>query len=253
MRALKHLRLALLLTAVFTYVGAVRPITAHAAAPVAAMAAAVTTESCDDVCGPTVDCDTACNGTYYEEPWDTTCGAHYGGVLDGYCAGTCGDAYCNSANGEDPDTCYDDCGYCGDGHCSGPEDIGSCPADCHVCGDGICSGGETCSSCPEDCNPTDDPCEAVGEEGTADGCGSFEIRNGAGYCCKVYSYLSQYEVQYYMDGGPNGACASVCGTHQQCIEFVGVGYYDPEDPDNPHDTSTIGWGCVGLGELWCNE
>jgi len=51
---------------------------------------------------------------------------------------TCGDGCCSLLQGESASSCYQDCGFCGDGQCTSPETLGSCPADCHSCGDGIC-------------------------------------------------------------------------------------------------------------------
>ena len=65
--------------------------------------------SCDEVCNPTVPCDTPCNGTYAEEPWDTICGNHYNGAAGGWCDGGCGDGVCNDAAGEDNLNCDQDC------------------------------------------------------------------------------------------------------------------------------------------------
>jgi hypothetical protein len=65
--------------------------------------------SCDEVCNPSVPCDTECNGTTAEEPWETTCGAHDGGAANGWCEGSCGDGVCDVGSGEDHDSCFVDC------------------------------------------------------------------------------------------------------------------------------------------------
>ena len=69
----------------------------------------------------------------------------------------CGDGYCSGA--ENVDNCEFDC-YCGDALCSVGETIENCPTDCAYCGDGICTEelGEA-TDCPEDCT-VDDPCPA---------------------------------------------------------------------------------------------
>jgi hypothetical protein len=75
-----------------------------------------------------------------DPPWETICG-------DGLCSGR-----------ENITNCPEDCTpvvpvVCGDGLCSGTENWGNCPADCplpSVCGDGTCDPGE---NCPVDCVP----------------------------------------------------------------------------------------------------
>jgi hypothetical protein len=69
---------------------------------------------------------------------------------------TCGDGNCD--DGEDPQSCPDDCGGdqfgCGDGVCE-PWEQWTCPDDCEggggECGDGECVGDENAENCPEDC------------------------------------------------------------------------------------------------------
>lgn len=60
----------------------------------------------------------------------------------------CGDGDCTQ--GETPDNCIADCGYCGDNVCSADEQ-GNCSTDCGFCGDGVCSADES-GTCPQDCN-----------------------------------------------------------------------------------------------------
>lgn len=74
-----------------------------------------------------------------EPPWDTICG-------DGLCSGR-----------EDLFNCPEDCSpppdICGNGICGFNETYFNCPADCPypvTCGDNLCSPGE---SCPIDCAP----------------------------------------------------------------------------------------------------
>lgn len=65
--------------------------------------------------------------------------------------GSCGDGQC-TVEFEDADGCYDDCGSCGDAVCSGPEDADNCYDDCGFCGDAICTTSrEDESSCYTDC------------------------------------------------------------------------------------------------------
>ncbi|MFH2063015.1 MAG: hypothetical protein ABIJ46_02560 [bacterium] len=95
---------------------------------------------------------------------------------DGECVAVpwCGDGECG--DGEDAETCPDDCGAdCGDGFCTHDEDCGSCEADCGCdgeheacvegecvvvpwCGDDECGDGETCADCVEDCGECPPAC-----------------------------------------------------------------------------------------------
>ena len=120
---------------------------------------------CDDpdVCGPLESCEKSC----YVDLFENTCGG-YGGVpvdqVRGNCLGTCSDGYCNDFNGENDETCYDDCGSCGDSVCSSAEEYGPtfCCNDCNpsvcstygggcqeedheACGEGLgCNAAQTC-------------------------------------------------------------------------------------------------------------
>jgi hypothetical protein len=102
MRKLTLLRYALLLVAAFAYANG-RPTLAAAPAGL---------QSCDE-CDENSPCDTECTGVYYEEPWQTTCGAHrnWGGT----CAGECTDGFCDPW--ENTTNCCADCnpGNCGGG------------------------------------------------------------------------------------------------------------------------------------------
>jgi hypothetical protein len=62
------------------------------------------------------------------------------------CPPSCGDGICDQT--EDGGTCPADCGTCGDARCDRAhgEDEQSCPQDCLVC-DGSCSDWYTCYSC----------------------------------------------------------------------------------------------------------
>jgi len=69
-------------------------------------------------------------------------------------AEVCGNGSCNVGAGENPSTCWQDCGYCTDGYCNPQfEDQYSCSPDCPaVCGDGDCnSSWENFGNCPQDC------------------------------------------------------------------------------------------------------
>jgi sulfatase modifying factor 1 len=64
----------------------------------------------------------------------------------------CGNGTCDEPQ-ENALTCPADCNtVCGDGLCTGSEDVQTCPADCPaVCGDGLCTGDENSSNCASDC------------------------------------------------------------------------------------------------------
>ena len=218
MKTLRQCRTVLFVLTAFWYMDAPVPLLA---APMA---------SCDVVCGPTVDCDTACNGTYYEEPWDTTCGAHYNGVFDGYCAGTCGDTYCNGAHGEDLESCIEDCGYCGDSICDtdGGETATNCYSDCGSCSDGTCSPVEVCSAgyeCEADCGS----CETQGQQCTPlTPCGSGDICNPQHYCVSPGERTC--------GGDPHGCCTNeiwMATPGEHCLPFYGCGICVPSGPIAP--------------------
>lgn len=130
-------------------------------------------DACSSICGPTADCGEFCEDY-------GSCGNFDGGASGGWCAGDCGDGYCNSAISEDYVGCPEDCGYCGDGICDSVNEGSSCHSDCdpmpynipgpecdptnpvetcpanHVClSDGFCaSSWEACASagtCLGDC------------------------------------------------------------------------------------------------------
>jgi len=125
----------------------------------------------------------------------SVCGDGYCGLFqeDPYycpqdCPGTCGDWACNPYNGENPNTCPEDC-YCGDWVCSEGEDVNNCEMDCPgTCGDTVCNdfwedadlcsqdcpgycgdwtcnpyNGENPDNCPDDCYCGDGVC-SVGED-----------------------------------------------------------------------------------------
>ena len=148
------------------------------------------------------------------------------------CLPSCGDAFCDAGWGETYCRCPADCAErCGDGCCTGTEDVANCDGawaggDCAgSCGDGLCTAGEDCSWCYSDC-----PCPPgwwCNEEGFAS-CFCFgdgnECRppNCPETCCA--------------DGSCEGAedtcnCAQDCGP---CCEDL---------PCN--ETCTI---CAGLGQ-----
>jgi hypothetical protein len=111
------------------------------------------TDDCDQICGPTAECDQTC----YNELFVTTCGEYDGGWTNDWCDGN---------------TCEDICGpYTGgnfvcwwDGELSTCEDFG----DAAECGDEICAwvdGGETCLNCEDDCGCPPDPTPTCGQNG----------------------------------------------------------------------------------------
>ena len=104
MKSLRFLRYALLLFAAAAY----------ANGPGSVAAAPSSLPSCDE-CDENTPCDTECNGTYAEEPTETTCGVHRN--FGGTCAGECGDNFCDSW--ENPSNCCTDCnpGNCGPPQC----------------------------------------------------------------------------------------------------------------------------------------
>ena len=110
-----------------------------------------------------------------------------------YAPAVCGDGECSL--GETYDSCIDDCGYCGDGVCSGDEQQ-YCYDDCPVCGDGFCSGDEP-NTCPPDCTPN-----------TCMTCGDYISNQQMGTLCdgsgSIFLLFSQC-----MCGG---ACANACST-----------------------------------------
>jgi len=185
-------------------------------------------ELCEEECGPAVSCDQGCWSYENQSPlFHTICGEYAGGGSEGMCLGECGDYYCNEYNDEDGDTCYEDCGECGNNVCEGPEDLGNCPLDCHSCGDGYCTGPyETCSNCGSDCNPTSATCGGA-EPGTPDECEEGEVQNGAGYCCEVELLVEG------LDG-----CLT-CESDQQCILVFHSGGYYTGDPPVFHPASIL--------------
>jgi len=200
---------------------------------VAPAATAATYDDCDEECGPAEACETQC-WSYVDQgpPFLTTCGDYSGEPWNGAgnCIGTCGDYYCNEYNDEDPDTCYQDCGECGDDICTeSAEDLETCAEDCATCGDDICnrSGGEDCQTCPGDCNPTQAQCQG----GTGDDCGGGEFKNSAGSCC-----LPSYE-------GSLSIC-SYCGSNEQCVE-VWVNGAPLETPNKVYICLDAREGCGG--------
>jgi hypothetical protein len=90
----RYLRYAVLLFAAIAY----------ANGPSSIEAASNRLPSCDE-CDENTPCETECNGTYAEEPWETTCGAHRN--WGGECAGQCQDDFCDPW--ENPTNCCQDC------------------------------------------------------------------------------------------------------------------------------------------------
>ena len=204
-----------------------------------ATSGAVAIQACESVCGSSALCETEC--WYAPDPESemipTTCGEYDGGASNGWCDGDtcvalcdsnafcqwgcyyegqpsscgeyglctliCGDALCSPAIGENPGTCPDDCGECGDGQCSAfwgendPADGRYCHADCAPL-----TGWTACA----ECDPTDQDCA------------SNEVCNAAQCCHPVSAICAQF-----------GYCTSnsQCCGNEVCIrpeESWGIGY-----------------------------
>ena len=133
----------------------------------------------DDEGGPhhcPADCGTACgNGTCDRGESPVTCAEDCKHQV-------CGNAVCEPADGG-PEACPQDCGsFCGNCECEPEqgETFLECPIDCGFCGDGLCSGcpklnerPETCTAdcCTvaeggEVCNGEDDDCDGETDEDT---------------------------------------------------------------------------------------
>jgi hypothetical protein len=68
----------------------------------------------------------------------------------GSCSVPCGDDYCDAGAGETCDNCEADCGacdYCGNGHCDNGENCATCNTDCGCDGDEQCSSGSCIKLC----------------------------------------------------------------------------------------------------------
>lgn len=137
---------------------------------------------CDDpqVCGPTEECNKPC----WVDLFENTCGGYGGTPVDpvrGNCLGTCEDGYCNDFNGEDDETCYADCGECGDLVCSTDEEHGPLFC-CQDCDSGACPTygaaceGESCGGENLQCNNSFVCCSAIwmGTSTPCGGCMWFE-------------------------------------------------------------------------------
>ena len=185
-------------------------------------------QDCASVCGSSELCETGCFDSQ-SPPMETTCGEYDGGASNGWCDGdTCvslcdSNAYCNWECywGGNPSSCgeYGECTLiCGDGVCSLgiDENPDSCDDDCGSCGDGQCSAywGENDVTdsryCAVDCGPTVpyDPCE-VCDPTDQEGCSSNEVCNAA-QCCKGISTIC----------ASSGVCTnnSQCCSNEVCIK-----------------------------------
>lgn len=90
----------------------------------------------------------AVEATYLARAVSAFCAVAHDPIL---CA--CGDSHCDADHGEDTRTCPADCGAaCGDGVCNGPESGDSCYSDCGECGNQVCEPYEVAHlSCCGDC------------------------------------------------------------------------------------------------------
>lgn len=164
---------------------------------------------CDnwEVCNASVACDTPC----LSDLWETTCGEYQGGVEDFYCAGECGDGFCNTTT-ESYSNCSDDCGTsppgptCGSYGCEFGENWMSCPSDCTgptgggTCPNGLCD--EDPSQCPEDCDAPSISCKTwpcPNDYGCIDG-----------QCVYVHANF------------PACGIGQECGPTARCVPFNGV-------------------------------
>jgi hypothetical protein len=172
MRLKRLLLFVLFLTAVAGYVSR------EEAVVLALRAGAVlsmTTDDCDQICGPTAECDLTC----YNELLVTTCGEYDGGHENDWCDGDTCEDQCSpwvAGNwacwmGGELVTCQDfgDYAECDDGYCAwvdGGETCSNCETDCgpcppsRTCGQNGCEAGETWRTCPQDC---DEPIEDCGD------------------------------------------------------------------------------------------
>jgi hypothetical protein len=156
------------------------------AAFVSARSVSATPDDCDEVCGPSADCEEPC--LYIPPPpfegVEITCGEYEGGAPD-WCedGNPCGDGVCDNVDDtEDSGNCPEDCGpvlspgpTCGLYGCEQGESCWNCASDCGTCpeppeeDDGECSEGEDhsdadCLYLDESCDDDGD-CHLVGEFG----------------------------------------------------------------------------------------
>jgi hypothetical protein len=149
----------------------------------------------------------------------------------------CGDAICQEdACGEwqtfgdgcreTPDSCPDDCGYCGDGTCDFDyESQSSCSEDCGYCGDGLCqvyiesNVNLSATRCTADCGSG----WSNGECATNSECGSGE------YCNSMHQCVPGTSTQA---GEHSGQCGGSCTSKNDCCgneicygnDYGGSGY-----------------------------
>ena len=131
----------------------------------------------------------------------------------------CGDGTCTGD--EDVRSCPEECeaaDLCGDALCGDSEDAATCPGDCPAsCGDGLCTASEDVDSCEPDCGPLSckDKCGAFTEGGACQCDGACV---GRGDCC--LDIFAQCGVSFCGDDACTDGedaqscasdCASVCG------------------------------------------
>jgi len=114
----------------------------------------------------------------------------------------CGNGWCQQWQGENCETCPDDCGICIE------------------CGDGICSQGENCWECPEDCGEC--PPESCCEPHDTPGCDDPEVvecvcSNDA-FCCNNHwdNICANAAIQQCNAPCCEPSCASEDGMIKEC-------------------------------------
>jgi hypothetical protein len=210
-------------------------------------AAAGSDGNCDESCGPDVSCDQGCWAWADQLPtFHTTCGEYGGGPWNGFgnCIGTCGDAYCNEYNDEDMDTCYQDCGECGDNVCTPyAEDAAHCYDDCGYCGDGICSPSEECGASNQ-CSPDCGGCSSQGSQcdDLFSDCGGGERCNAQHYCASLGDRSC---------GGDHGCCSNEVWFALDCLwEYEHHGQTAGEACELQHCMPNYGCGeCIPSGPM----
>ncbi|MBU0952799.1 MAG: hypothetical protein KKA90_00005, partial [Nanoarchaeota archaeon] len=198
-------------------------------------------------------CTTACSNMVYdrEEKVVTVSVTGFSTYTVENSTPSCGDGFCTGE--ENVTSCAADClAVCGDGFCTGNETVASCSEDCiPVCGDGTCEGNETNTSCAADCATNTTVCT----DGTTQTCSTGLLgvcsagtqtcgSNAWGSC--VQNIVSTPEVCDGLDNNCNGVvdesgiCECTNGDTKSCGSNVGA-------CSNGTQTCSMGsWGsCLG--------